>query len=1437
MRGAPHNNNNNSMSSLRYNPVRRETSNPPVSAHSRSNPRHIKIERKDNGFGFTLRHFIVYPSEDGSDGGPPIQEPMDTIFVKSVKYQGPAVEAGLNIGDRIVSVNGESVSGRSYAQVVQMIQKSRDSLFLVVVPKQDDILQVYFSDIAQNPESNKRNEPSSGSSKWPASVCSSSSRESSPFSSKTSDSTRDSVYGHNTTTSVAAPPSSGYTGWRNQNPELREIYASREATRAKLTEPEHIYDTIGEMSLRRKEKLSHYASLSIPTTTHSSSSEQLYSAVPALASSSRSGSSSTLLSGNHQSRDSLDSEHSQDRAINRIKKDCERKEEFLRNQTYPAYLSSPPKDIDQNPRSLANLASTMPPPIEKAPEPEPAKKTPNFFQDIYAQEMSRMQSTAKTSAVPKKKHFDASQFNAYGLPLGYRKGGYFENVDAFSRNNYVIVGSRTLHCEPPQVYQPTPEPIPKAIDCSECYGGFEFPVVPGYQSYHHHHHPHHPGYPSLPPGAGFCSCGGPVCPVCVSMPATCPSCSMISMAPHNPYPLRALPPPSRPDSLPGIQSLQHLQHRHHHPGGQVVGHHDSPHFVHMHPDPHSITYGGHTHHTVVDLEPLPHALTYQSLDRSNGSSTTSNRPSPSLGPSPNNISLRRKNYQTDEEEKNLRRVSYIQATKDERIEVEENLSHDSGLAPTHSIKKLKSIFNEKNEPVSGPAAVPTTPKSQEPPPTKPEPSISPPAEEEKETIKEGFLTCKVAVLDGRKANDRSWKTVYAVLKSKVLYMYKDKRMALENLEYEEKPVKLVESEVQVANDYTKRKNVFRVKTDGGSEYLFQAENESLMKDWVTAIDDAATAIIVDERKDLNKLRKLTSFRNRSPTGQSPASKSRKPSAETIPPYKDKDKDKKTWKGKVVNKLKNLGGGPVPLYPEGGSISVPLELCPVCPLCQVGSPTCTTCVEFVPYLVKLCCDIVSEKGLDVVGIYRVPGNNAAVTYLTEQINKGVDSFALEDQRWQDVNVVSSLLKSFFRKLPNPLFTADMYSLFIEASKVDQSARRMDQLRKLVRALPDFHFETLKYVTNHLCQVAEHSSTNKMEVRNLAIVFGPTLVRTSDDNMVSMVTDMSQQCRIIESILSNWEYFFTEDEVVVKDDVDDSHNLGTDTSNQSLMLANLHKLEDAGKVGSPKGDVSAKDIVSSIISAANRKMKSKGKKESSVECDSERGSSVTRDFRDEGARRESESVIHGALQIASAVPGIVTNMDTSDKENDEKQGLGCYSRQNSRGSISMQGRRGSMTGVPCMSKRGSMCDYTGGLCCEQTPVGEMCETRIAMVKEVPETVTNGHGESEQVVTGKLSLVNVPGYPRVSPDMSSMVSNSLTVAGALLRPDSAPPPVSAPDYKFPIESYTGLQKANAERVAKFEAETKAMLTQRTGMAKSSQDIREAVVSSHHRHEHSLH
>ena len=39
-------------------------------------------------------------------------------------------------------MNGESVSGKSYAEVVALIQSLRGNLSLIVVPKQDDILQM-----------------------------------------------------------------------------------------------------------------------------------------------------------------------------------------------------------------------------------------------------------------------------------------------------------------------------------------------------------------------------------------------------------------------------------------------------------------------------------------------------------------------------------------------------------------------------------------------------------------------------------------------------------------------------------------------------------------------------------------------------------------------------------------------------------------------------------------------------------------------------------------------------------------------------------------------------------------------------------------------------------------------------------------------------------------------------------------------------------------------------------------------------------------------------------------------------------------------------------------------------------------------------------------------------------------------------------------------
>ena len=49
---------------------------------------------------------------------------MDTIFVKEVRQDGPAYAAGLRQGDRILTINDQSIIGKTYSQVIAMIQNT-----------------------------------------------------------------------------------------------------------------------------------------------------------------------------------------------------------------------------------------------------------------------------------------------------------------------------------------------------------------------------------------------------------------------------------------------------------------------------------------------------------------------------------------------------------------------------------------------------------------------------------------------------------------------------------------------------------------------------------------------------------------------------------------------------------------------------------------------------------------------------------------------------------------------------------------------------------------------------------------------------------------------------------------------------------------------------------------------------------------------------------------------------------------------------------------------------------------------------------------------------------------------------------------------------------------------------------------------------------------
>nr|XP_039332319.1 rho GTPase-activating protein 23 isoform X4 [Saimiri boliviensis boliviensis] len=309
---------------------------------------------------------------------------------------------------------------------------------------------------------------------------------------------------------------------------------------------------------------------------------------------------------------------------------------------------------------------------------------------------------------------------------------------------------------------------------------------------------------------------------------------------------------------------------------------------------------------------------------------------------------------------------------------------------------------------------------------------------------------------------------------------------------------------------------------------------------------------------------------------------------------------------------------------------------------------------VPLIVAACCRIVEARGLESTGIYRVPGNNAVVSSLQEQLNRGPGDINLQDERWQDLNVISSLLKSFFRKLPEPLFTDDKYNDFIEANRIEDARERMRTLRKLIRDLPAHYYETLKFLVGHLKTIADHSEKNKMEPRNLALVFGPTLVRTSEDNMTDMVTHMPDRYKIVETLIQHSDWFFSDEE-----DKGERTPVGDKepqaVPNIEYLLPNIGRTVPPGDPGSdsatcssakskgswaPKKEPYAREMLAiSFISAVNRKRKKRREARglgSSTDDDSEQeahkpGAGATA----LGAQEQPQGPLPGA--VAPEAPG--------------------------------------------------------------------------------------------------------------------------------------------------------------------------------------------------------
>jgi len=117
-------------------------------------------------------------------------------------------------------------------------------------------------------------------------------------------------------------------------------------------------------------------------------------------------------------------------------------------------------------------------------------------------------------------------------------------------------------------------------------------------------------------------------------------------------------------------------------------------------------------------------------------------------------------------------------------------------------------------------------------------------------------------------------------------------------------------------------------------------------------------------------------------------------------------------------------------------------------------------------------------------------------------------------------VASLLKQFFRELPDPLLTSVLYDVFVQcvgAATMDGMSASRDAVLLACLLLPDINLATLRYLVTFLKQVAANRDCNLMDARNLAVCLAPNLLYSEHASVAPSAATDSRQLEVETTVI--------------------------------------------------------------------------------------------------------------------------------------------------------------------------------------------------------------------------------------------------------------------------------------------------------------------------------
>uniref|UniRef100_A0A3B1K1F1 Rac GTPase-activating protein 1 n=1 Tax=Astyanax mexicanus TaxID=7994 RepID=A0A3B1K1F1_ASTMX len=193
---------------------------------------------------------------------------------------------------------------------------------------------------------------------------------------------------------------------------------------------------------------------------------------------------------------------------------------------------------------------------------------------------------------------------------------------------------------------------------------------------------------------------------------------------------------------------------------------------------------------------------------------------------------------------------------------------------------------------------------------------------------------------------------------------------------------------------------------------------------------------------------------------------------------------------------------------------------------------------IPPLVVHCVNEIEQRGLHETGLYRLSGADRVVKDLKEKFLRGKTVPLLS--KVDDIHCVTGLLKDFLRNLKEPLLTFRLNRTFMDAAELADEDNSIALMYQTISDLPQPNRETLAFLIIHLQRVARSLDT-KMDVTNLARVFGPTLVghAVPDPDPMTILQDTKRQPKVVERLLCLPVEYWSQFMMVEQDQAHNDH----------------------------------------------------------------------------------------------------------------------------------------------------------------------------------------------------------------------------------------------------------------------------------------------------------